>query len=65
MVSGNEARTGHPWGWGPQAAPGRPWFSTGAKQALLLTRLRPQLLTIYELLVPQSSSLYSGCSKTP
>lgn len=64
-MSGNEARTGHPWGRGPQAAPGRPWLSTRAKEALLLTRPRPQLLTIHELLVPQSSSLYSSCSKTP
>lgn len=30
------------------ATPGRPWFSTGGEQALMLTRPSPWLLTIHE-----------------
>lgn len=61
---GNEARTGHPWGQGPELFPRKFLVFPLEPSKLLLTRLRPQLLTTHGLLVPQSSSLYSGCGKT-
>lgn len=44
---------------GSTAAPGRPWFSTGAGQALMLTRTT-LFLTVHELLVPHGPAPFKG-----